>query len=128
MLMLALSRFRHTTQRRKHKHKRKRMEIVPFSCACACVVRVNRDNASISTSASTRRLCLRRTGLHVGFLCFCLRGKDTTQLTRPTIENPGFKPFTVKTRRSELQLTLFTAPSTSNTEMSSLRYISLAGG
>ena len=63
---------------RKHKHKHKRMEIVPFSCACACacayacVVRVNRDDASISTSSSTRRLCLRRTGLHVGFLCLCL--------------------------------------------------------
>ena len=53
--------------RRKHKHKR--MEIVPFSCACAytCVVRVNRNDASIKTS--TRRLCLRRTGLHAGFLC-----------------------------------------------------------
>ena len=57
------------------KHKHKRMEIVPFSraCAYACVVRVNRDDASISTSASTRRLCLRRTGLHVGFLSLCLR-------------------------------------------------------
>ena len=46
------------------------MEIVPFSYACAyaCVVRVNRNNAS----ASTRRLCLRRTGLHAGFLCLCL--------------------------------------------------------
>ena len=41
-------------------------------CLRRCVVCVNRDDASISTSASTRRLCLRRTGLHVGFLCFCL--------------------------------------------------------
>ena len=41
-------------------------------CLRRCVVRVNRDDASISTSASTRRLCLRRTGLHVGFLCLCL--------------------------------------------------------
>ena len=69
----ALSRFTRTTQRRKHnKHKHKRMEIVPFSCACACVVRVNRNDASINTSTSTRRLCLRRTSLHVGFLCLCL--------------------------------------------------------
>ena len=70
--MLASSRFTRTTQRRKHKHKR--MEILLCLCICLrrCVVRVNRDDASISTSASTRRLCLRRTGLHVGFLCLCL--------------------------------------------------------
>ena len=45
-------------------------------CLCLClrrgVVRVNRDDASIRTSASTRRLCLRRTALQVGFLCLCL--------------------------------------------------------
>ena len=43
--------------------------ILLCSCLCRCVVRVNRDDASMST----RRLCLRRTGLHVGFLCLCLR-------------------------------------------------------
>ena len=43
-------------------------------CLRRCVVRVNRHDASINTSATTRRLCLRRTGLHVaGFLCLCLR-------------------------------------------------------
>ena len=74
--MLASSRFTRTTQRRKHKQKR--MEIAQFSCACAytCVVASSvltvRNDASISTSASTRRLCLRRIGLHVGFLCSCL--------------------------------------------------------
>ena len=41
-------------------------------CLRPCVVRVNRDDASINTSASTRRVRLRRTGLHVGFLCLCL--------------------------------------------------------
>ena len=41
-------------------------------CLRPCVVRVNWDDASISTRESTRSLCLRRTGLHVGFLCLCL--------------------------------------------------------
>ena len=41
-------------------------------CLRRCVVRVNRNDASINTSADKRRLCLRRTGLHVGFLCLCL--------------------------------------------------------
>ena len=46
-----------------------KMEIVPLSCQCLClclrrcVVRVNRDDDSIRIS--TRRLCLRRTGLNV---------------------------------------------------------------
>ena len=42
------------------------------SCFRRCVVRVNRNGASISTSARTRRLCLRRTGLHVGFSNFLI--------------------------------------------------------
>ena len=41
-------------------------------CLRCCVVRVNRNDVSINTNASTRRLCLRRTGLHVGFLCLWL--------------------------------------------------------
>ena len=60
--------------------------LIPCACAYACVapvyillclclsryvVSVNRDDASISTSASTRRLCLRRTGLQVRFLRLC---------------------------------------------------------
>ena len=47
-----------------------------FLCLCLClrrcVVRVNWNDATISTSANTRHLCLRRTGLDVGFLCLCL--------------------------------------------------------
>ena len=34
-------------------------------CLRRCVVRVNRDDASINTSTTTRCLCLRCTGLHV---------------------------------------------------------------
>ena len=44
-------------------------------------LRGRRNDANISTSTGKRndflflclRLCLRRPGLHVGFLCFCLR-------------------------------------------------------
>ena len=72
--MFASSRFTRTTQRRQHKHKKMNRSIL--LCLCLClrlfVVSVNRYDASISTSTSTRRLCLRRTGLHVGFLCLCL--------------------------------------------------------
>ena len=63
VFMLASSRFTRTTQRSKHK----RME--RCSCLRRRVVRVNRNDASINTSASTRRLYLRRTGLHVGYAC-----------------------------------------------------------
>ena len=65
--MLALSRFTRTTQRPKYKRMERCLILRRY------VVRVNRDDASINTSARTRRLCLRRTGLHVGFLCLCLR-------------------------------------------------------
>ena len=60
--------------------------VLVLNCLRRYVLRVNRDDASINTSASTRRLCLRRTGLHVGFLCLCLRrtckpGLNTNPLT-----------------------------------------------
>ena len=63
-----------TTQAHAQAQENGNRSILLYLCLCLrrCVVRVNRDDASISTSASTRRLCLRRTGLHVGFLCLCL--------------------------------------------------------
>ena len=64
-----------TTQAQAQSQQNGNRSILLCLCLCLrrCVVRVNRDDASISTSTSTRRLCLRRTGLHVGFLCLCLR-------------------------------------------------------
>ena len=87
VLVLMLASLRRTCKpaRRKHKHKRKhkalmlashrftrRFLVLVLMLAWLPVVRVNWHDASISTSASTRRLCLLRTGLHVGFLCLCL--------------------------------------------------------
>ena len=67
-------------------------------CLRRCVVRVNRHDASINTSATTRRLCLRRTGLHVaGFLCLCLRRtckpglREVVKTTIPEQDPPNHK-------------------------------------
>lgn len=66
-----ISVYKYDARHHRYKHKHKRMHIFPFSCACvyARVVRLNQDDVSVSIN--TRRLYLRRTGLHAGFLCLC---------------------------------------------------------
>ena len=71
-----------TTQAQAQENENSSILLCLCLCLRRCVVRVNREDASISTSASTRRLCLRRIGLHVGFLCLCLYLRRTCK--------PGF--------------------------------------
>ena len=66
-------------QRRDQKHKHKKKEsknryiflglvLILVSLGCMC------KSGNPSASTSTRLLCFRRTGVHIGFLCFkCLR-------------------------------------------------------
>ena len=63
-----------TMQAQAQAQKNGNRSILLCLCLCLrrCIVRLKQDDASINTSVNTRHLCLRRTGLHVGFLCLCL--------------------------------------------------------